>query len=378
MRAISRERRFTRRDPAIRIWGAAEHNLKNVDVSIPLGRFVVVTGVSGSGKSTLVEQVLYNNYLSRTGGGGIPGTCKKIEGFEQIGAMIHMGQETLTRSNRSNPATYLKIYDEIRRLFAATPDAKRLKIQPRHFSFNVAGGRCEKCRGTGTVTIEMHFMADVEVSCDVCEGRRFQAHILGLNFQGRNITRVLAQTVDEASSFFSGHSKIVKPLEILVSVGLGYLQLGQATSTLSGGEAQRLKLAAFLLEDKSQTRLGDGTTPQLPRLFLLDEPTTGLSSSDIKNLLRVINRLVTEGHTVVAIEHNLEFIANGEYVIDLGPEGGDGGGKLVAAGTPLTIATNKESFTGKELRALFGLPIDAGVGALRSVMRKAAASEMSG
>ncbi len=371
MRAMSRERRFTKHDAAIRIKGAREHNLQNLDVAIPLGRMVCVTGVSGSGKSTLVEDVLYNHYLRRRGEAVEAGACTRIDGFELIGAMMHMGQELPTRSMRSNPATYLKIYDDIRKLFASTAEAKRLGVTSRDFSFNVAGGRCEKCAGTGTVTIEMHFMADLEVPCDHCDGRRFQSHILAIRFARMNIDQVLDLTIDDAIKFFSHHKAILKRLDALSSVGLGYVRLGQTTSTLSGGEAQRLKIARFLLADLEPAPVNqNGKT--LPRMFLLDEPTTGLSSSDIRRLIRVLGRLVTEGNTLVVIEHNLEFIAHADYVIDLGPGGGEGGGKIIAAGPPLKVAAAEKSATGKELRRLFGLPVNAGGNAIRSAARSAA------
>ena len=373
MRAISRERRFTRRDPALRIVGAREHNLKSLDVRIPLGRMVCVTGVSGSGKSTLVEDVLYNNYLRRRGEAvSEVGACDRIEGLELVGEMVHMGQELPARSLRSNPATYLKIYDDIRRLFAQSNEARRLGIQPRHFSFNVDGGRCEKCHGAGTVTIEMHFMADLEVQCDACDGRRFQSHILAIRYQGRNVNEVLALTVDEARGFFIKSPAIARRLEALSAVGLGYLCLGQTTSTLSGGEAQRLKLARFLLADLEPVPMGQDGKP-LGRVFLLDEPTTGLSSADIRQLLRVLGRLVAEGNTLVVIEHHLEFIAHADYVIDLGPGGGDDGGRVVAAGPPLKVAAAARSLTGRELRRLFGLPASASAAVARSAKLRARA-----
>jgi excinuclease ABC subunit A len=373
LRTLSRERRFTRRDPALRIVGAREHNLKGLDVRIPLGRMVCVTGVSGSGKSTLVEDVLYNNYLRRRGEPvSEVGACDRIEGLELVGEMVHMGQELPARSLRSNPATYLKIYDDIRRLFAQSNEARRLGIQPRHFSFNVDGGRCDKCHGTGTVTIEMHFMADLEVQCDACDGRRFQSHILAIRYQGRNVNEVLALTVDEARAFFAKSPAVTRRLEALSAVGLGYLCLGQATSTLSGGEAQRLKLARFLLADLEPLPAGPEDKP-LGRVFLLDEPTTGLSSADIRQLLRVLGRLVAEGNTLVVIEHHLEFIAHADYVIDLGPGGGDDGGRVVAAGPPLKVAAAARSLTGRELRALFGLPAGAPAAAARSAKLRASA-----
>ena len=373
MRTLSRERRFTRRDPALRIVGAREHNLKGLDVRIPLGRMVCVTGVSGSGKSTLVEDVLYNNYLRRRGEPvSEVGACDRIEGLELVGEMVHMGQELPARSLRSNPATYLKIYDDIRRLFAQSNEARRLGIQPRHFSFNVDGGRCEKCHGTGTVTIEMHFMADLEVQCDACEGRRFQSHILAIRYQGRNVNEVLGLTVDEARAFFAKSPAVTRRLEALSAVGLGYLCLGQATSTLSGGEAQRLKLARFLLADLEPLPAGQDGKP-LGRVFLLDEPTTGLSSADIRQLLRVLTMLVAQGNTLVVIEHHLEFIAHADYVIDLGPGGGEDGGRVVAAGPPLKVAAAARSLTGRELRGLFGLPASAPGAAARSAKLRASA-----
>ena len=366
MRALARERRFSRRDPALSVVGAREHNLRGIDVRIPLGRMVCVTGVSGSGKSTLVEDVLYNNYLRRRGElVSDVGACVRIDGLELVGEMVHMGQELPARSLRSNPATYLKIYDDIRRLFAQSVEARRLGIQPGHFSFNVDGGRCEKCHGTGTLTIEMHFMADLEVQCDACDGRRFQSHILAIRYQAKNVNDVLALTVDEARAFFAKSPPITKRLDALSAVGLGYLCLGQTTSTLSGGEAQRLKLARFLLADLEPAPVTQNGK-RAGRVFLLDEPTTGLSFSDIRQLLRVLGRLTTEGNTLVVIEHNLEFIAHADYVIDLGPGGGDDGGRVVAAGPPLKIAASPRSSTGRELRRFFGLPLDAPRAAARS------------
>ena len=372
MRALARERRLNKHQPVIRIAGARENNLHNLDVAIPLGRLVCLTGVSGSGKSTLVESILYNNYLRQTGESvSDVGECDRIEGLEQIGEMVHMGQEMPTRSLRSNPATYLKIYDEIRKLFAASAEARRLGVKPRDFSFNVEGGRCDRCHGTGTVTIEMHFMADLEVKCDSCDGRRFQSHILAIRFQGRNVSEVLDLTIDEARAFFARYPAITRRLEPLSAVGLGYLQLGQTTSTLSGGEAQRLKLARFLLADLEPPATANNGK-SLPRMFLLDEPTTGLASEDIRRLLRVLARLVAEGNTLVVIEHNLEFIAHADYIIDLGPGGGDEGGRVVTAGDPLAVATCEKSQTGKELRRLFGLPVEAGARTIKSALRSAA------
>jgi excinuclease ABC subunit A len=285
---------------------------------------------------------------------------------------VHVGQELPARSLRSNPATYLKVYDEIRKLLAAGPEARRLRIKPRDFSFNVDGGRCEKCHGTGTVTIEMHFMADLEVKCEACDGRRFQNHILAIRLGGRNISELLDLTADEALQVFINYPAITRRLEPLSAVGLGYIQLGQPTSTLSGGEAQRLKLARFLLADLEPPRTNsDGKV--LPRMFLLDEPTTGLASSDIERLLRVLLRLVADGNTLVVIEHNLEFMARADYIIDLGPGGGDEGGRVVVAGDPLKVAACERSRTGRELREMFGLPHKAAA-TIESAKREALGS----
>ncbi len=371
MRALARERRWSKNDPALRIVGAREHNLKDLDAMIPLGRMVCVTGVSGSGKSTLVEHVLYNHYLRSRGEAAEAGACGGIEGFELVGAMVHLGQELPTRSMRSNPATYLKAYDEIRALFAATAEARRLGIRPRDFSFNVAGGRCERCNGAGTVTVEMHFMADLEVRCDTCDGRRFKSHVLAIRYQGLNIGQVLDLTAAGAIGFFGRHRPIVRRLEALCAVGLGYVRLGQATSTLSGGEAQRLKIARFLLADLEPPPV-NGSGKKLGRVFLLDEPTTGLSSFDIRRLIKALSRLVAEGNTLVVIEHNLEFIAYADYVIDLGPGGGEDGGRVVVAGGPLQIAASSRSLTGRELRRLFGLPLEGASRVVRSAIRTAA------
>jgi excinuclease ABC subunit A len=371
LRAVSRQRRNLK-EAKVRIVGARENNLRNLNVAIPLGRMVCVTGVSGSGKSTLVESVLYNNYLRSTGQAvSDVGACDRIEGLASIGEMVHMGQELPARSLRSNPATYLKVYDEIRKLFSASAEARRLRIKPRDFSFNVEGGRCTKCQGTGTVTIEMHFMADLEVKCEACDGRRFQSHILAIRLRGRNVSELLDLTVDEACSFFDKHPAITRRLEPLSAVGLGYLQLGQPTSTLSGGEAQRLKLARFLLADLEPPQVNE-KGERLPRMFLLDEPTTGLASSDIRRLLRVLSRLVAEGNTLVVIEHNLEFIAHADYIVDLGPGGGDEGGRLVVTGDPVQVASSERSPTGRELRSFFGLPQKARPAAIKLALRAAA------
>ncbi|HEY2772945.1 MAG TPA: excinuclease ABC subunit UvrA [Candidatus Binatia bacterium] len=331
---------------AVVIRGAAENNLDIDRVEIPLGRFVCVTGVSGSGKSTLVEQVLHENWLLRKGlGGHDAGKVAGIDGFEKLDDVMMMSQAAIGRSARSNPATYLKAYDEIRKLFAATPQARRAKITAGAFSFNTAGGRCEHCQGTGITTLEMHFMADIDVPCDECGGRRFKPTVLEVRYRERNINEVLAMTVDEAAEFFADRSAIATRLQCLRSVGLGYLTLGQSTSTLSGGEAQRLKLAGFLVEEKR----GRGS------LFIFDEPTTGLHLQDIHTLIGVLDGLVARGHSVLVVEHHTDFIAHADWVIDLGPEGGDKGGRVVVAGTPLDVAGCPESHTGAELKRLLGL-----------------------
>ena len=328
------------------IRGARENNLAIDRVEIPLGRFVCVTGVSGSGKSTLVEQVLHENWLLQRGlGGHEAGRCEGIDGFEKIDDVLMMSQAAIGRSARSNPATYLKAYDEIRKLFAATPAARRTKITPGAFSFNTPGGRCEHCQGTGITTLEMHFMADIEVPCDECGGRRFKNNVLDVRYHDRNINEVLAMTVDEAAEFFADRQAIHTRLACLRSVGLGYLTLGQSTSTLSGGEAQRLKLAGFLVEEKR----GRGS------LFIFDEPTTGLHLQDIHTLIGVLDGLVARGHSVLVVEHHTDFIAHADWVIDLGPEGGDKGGRLVVAGPPLEVARCEKSHTGAELKSLLGL-----------------------
>jgi excinuclease ABC subunit A len=328
------------------IRGAKENNLSIDRVEIPLGRFVCVTGVSGSGKSTLVEQVLHENWLLQRGlGGHDAGRCAGIDGFEKLDDVLMMSQASIGRSARSNPVTYLKAYDDIRKLFAATPQARRGKITPGFFSFNTPGGRCEHCQGTGITTLEMHFMADIEVPCDECGGRRFKHAVLEVRYHDRNINEVLAMTVDQAAEFFADRASVAAKLQCLRSVGLGYLTLGQSTSTLSGGEAQRLKLAGFLVEEKR----GRGA------LFIFDEPTTGLHLQDIHTLIGVLDGLVVRGHSVLVVEHHTDFIAHADWVIDLGPEGGDKGGRLVAAGTPLDVASCEASHTGAELKRLLGL-----------------------
>ncbi len=320
--------------------GARQFNLKNITVEIPIGLLVCVTGVSGSGKSTLVYETLYKALARLVNRAAvIPGAHDSIEGWERIDRVVMVDQSPIGRTPRSNPATYTKVFDDIRRLFAATPEARVRGFGPGRFSFNTREGRCEKCKGSGVLTIEMHFMSDVHITCDVCKGRRFDRETLEVTYKGKNITEVLDMTIDEALAFFRDIPSVARRLQTLVDVGLGYLTLGQPATTLSGGEAQRVKLAAEL------SRGGQGRT-----LYILDEPTTGLSASDVHVLLKVLNRLVERGNTVVVIEHNIEVIKTADWVIDLGPEGGEEGGEVVAIGTPEDIARMSRSHTGRFLR----------------------------
>jgi excinuclease ABC subunit A len=335
---------------ALRIAGARQHNLKNVDVSIPLGMLVTITGVSGSGKSTLIRDCLYNRYQREYRGvsGLDVGKISALEGVEQIYDMQFVDQSPIGRSTRSNPATYVKAWDEIRKLLSETTGAKLNGITAGMFSFNTTGGRCDTCEGAGTVSIDMQFLADVEVICDKCGGRRFNDQVMKVTYRNKNVNDILNMTVDEATRFFVDKRAILKKLAALRSVGLGYLRLGQSTDSLSGGEAQRLKLASFLSEN-AKTEAG--------RLFLFDEPTTGLHWSDVNQLIRTFRDLIDRGNSVVVIEHNLQLIEAADYVIDLGPEGGDAGGEVVAAGSPEEIAANPRSVTGKYLAAATAQPV---------------------
>lgn len=327
------------KDKYITVHGARENNLKNIDVKIPLGLFVCVTGVSGSGKSTLVDDILYKTlskklYRSQEK----PGKVDKIEGIEHIDKVIIIDQSPIGRTPRSNPATYTGAFTPIRELFAQTRDAKMYGYTPGRFSFNVKGGRCEACQGDGIIKIEMHFLPDVYVPCEECKGNRYSPSTLDVRFKGKNISDVLEMTVEEACNFFENIPAISKKLQFLYDVGLGYVKLGQSATTLSGGEAQRVKLATEL------SRRATGKT-----LYILDEPTTGLHFDDTAKLLEVLQRLVSSGNTVLLIEHNMDVIKSADYIIDLGPEGGVGGGNVVACGTPEQIALTKESHTGKFL-----------------------------
>ena len=322
--------------------GAAEHNLKDIEVAFPLGRLISVTGVSGSGKSTLVNEVLHKAVARELyGTTGRPGRHAAIEGVEHLDKVIAIDQSPIGRTPRSNPATYTKLFDPIRELFAATTDARARGYKPGRFSFNVRGGRCEACQGGGQIRIEMHFLPDVFVTCDQCRGQRYNRETLEVHFKGLSIAEVLDLTVQQAREVFAAHPKIVRILDTLVAVGLGYVHLGQPATTLSGGEAQRVKLSREL------AKRATGRT-----LYLLDEPTTGLHFDDVNKLLRVLHALVDRGNTVVVIEHNLDVIKTADWVIDLGPEGGEGGGEVVVAGTPDEVARCKGSYTGQFLKRI--------------------------
>ena len=325
---------------ALSVRGATENNLKDVDVSIPLGTLTCVTGVSGSGKSSLVGEVINKTLLGRLNHARTrPGACKTVEGIEHLDKVIDIDQSPIGRTPRSNPATYTGLFNDIRDLFAATNDAKIRGYGPGRFSFNVKGGRCEACCGDGLVKNEMHFLADVYVPCEVCHGQRYNRETLEVQYKGKNIAQVLDMTADEAVEFFENQPKIHRKAQTLVEVGLGYVKLGQSSTTLSGGEAQRVKLATEL------ARVSTGRT-----IYVLDEPTTGLHAADVHKLIDVLQQLVEAGNTVLVIEHNLDVIKTADHIIDLGPEGGDGGGYVVAAGTPEEVAQVPESYTGQYLK----------------------------
>ena len=324
----------------IEIKGAKENNLKNINVKFPLGTFTCVTGVSGSGKSTLVNQILtrilYQHvYNSKEK----PGKYKSVKGLENIDKIVHISQSPIGRTPRSNPATYVGVFDDIREVFAQTKEAKMLGYDKGRFSFNVKGGRCEACWGEGVKKIEMHFLPDVYVPCEVCHGARYNTESLKIKFKDKNISEVLDMRVSEALKFFENHPKIKRKLQVMEDVGLGYIKLGQPAPTLSGGEASRVKLAKELQKK-----------PTGKTLFVMDEPTTGLHSHDIKKLLAIINKIVDNKDSVIVIEHNLDMIKTADYIIDLGPEGGDKGGEIIATGTPEEVAKIKESHTGRYLK----------------------------
>jgi excinuclease ABC subunit A len=339
---VPRERRTPDKSRQITVKGAAEHNLRNIDVTFPLGCFVAVSGVSGSGKSTLVNDILYRAlakelHNART----VPGRHRTVTGMQQLDKVVHVDQGPIGRTPRSNPATYTGVFDHVRKLFAATTEAKIRGYQPGRFSFNVKGGRCEACSGDGTIKIEMQFLPDVYVPCEVCHGARYNTDTLQVHYKGKSIAEVLDMPIEEAAEFFEAVPAIHRHLKTLNEVGLGYVRLGQPATTLSGGEAQRVKLASEL------QRRSTGRT-----IYVLDEPTTGLHFEDISKLLGVLSRLVAGGNTVIVIEHNLDVIKSADWVIDMGPEGGSGGGTVLVTGSPEKVAANDKSYTGKFLKAL--------------------------
>ena len=334
------EKRRKGNKKSIEIKGATENNLKNVSVKFPLGVFTCITGVSGSGKSTLINEVLYKNIAQKLNGASEkPGKCKEIKGIENIDKIINIDQSPIGRTPRSNPATYTGAFDLIRDIFAGTNEAKIRGYEKGRFSFNVSGGRCESCNGDGVHKIEMHFLPDVYVPCEVCKGKRYNRETLEVKYKGKNIADVLDMTVEEALEFFSNIPKIKQKIQTLYDVGLGYIKLGQPSTTLSGGEAQRVKLATEL------SKRATGKT-----LYILDEPTTGLHIADVHRLVDILQRLVDTGNTIIVIEHNLDLIKTCDHIIDLGPEGGDAGGEVVAIGTPEQICKNERSYTGKFLK----------------------------
>ncbi len=326
----------------LKIFGASQNNLKNIDVEIPLGEFVCVTGVSGSGKSSLVNEILYNYLASKLNGAKErPGKFRSITGASELDKVISIDQSPIGRTPRSNPATYTGVFNDIRQLFASTQDAKLRGFTPSRFSFNVKGGRCEACEGDGIIKIEMNFLPDVYVPCEVCKGKRYNRETLEVKYKGKSIYDVLEMTVEEGVSFFGNFPKIARKLQTLQDVGLGYIKIGQPATTLSGGEAQRVKLAA---------ELGKRATGRT--IYILDEPTTGLHTADVHMLIKVLQRLVDGGNTVVVIEHNLDLIKTADWIIDLGPEGGDAGGRIVTCGTPEHVAEVPESYTGQYLKKM--------------------------
>jgi excinuclease ABC subunit A len=336
----------TRHKPAgkfLRLYGATLHNLKNLDLMLPLGMLTVITGVSGSGKSTLVHNVLFKTLAAKRNGGSIKEFCDRLEGDQNIQDVVIVDQSPIGRTPRSNPATYMKAFDAIREMFADTPDAKRRGFAAGHFSFNVPGGRCETCQGDGTVTVEMQFLADVELICEECRGQRFKSSVLDVKYHGKNVHDVLEMTVREALAFFVNVPKVTSKLRVLNEIGLGYLRLGQSATTLSGGEAQRLKLASHLTRTENQGIL-----------YILDEPTTGLHYDDIAKLLAAFRKLLESGASLLVIEHNLDVIKSADWLIDLGPEGGEEGGRIVATGTPEQVARNTQSHTGRYLARVLG------------------------
>lgn len=337
------EYRKTDKDNVLRVIGASENNLKNIDVEVPLSEFVTVTGVSGSGKSTLVNEIIYKSLAQKINKSKYkPGKRKAVEGIENIDKVVVIDQSPIGRTPRSNPATYTGTFDLIRDVFAMTQEAKMRGYQKGRFSFNVKGGRCEACKGDGILKVEMHFLPDVYVPCEVCKGKRYNRETLEVKFKDKTIADVLDMTVEEGLKFFENQPRIARKLQTLYDVGLGYIKIGQSSTELSGGEAQRVKLATEL------SKKSTGRT-----IYILDEPTTGLHSHDVAKLIKVLNTLVDQNNSVLVIEHNLDVIKQSDYIIDLGPEGGDMGGTIVATGTPIEVAKNKKSYTGKFLREIF-------------------------
>ncbi|MBQ1468295.1 MAG: ATP-binding cassette domain-containing protein, partial [Solobacterium sp.] len=324
----------------VEVIGAAENNLKEINVKFPLGKLILVTGVSGSGKSTLVHEVVMKAVRQNRGRTKIkPGKFKKIKGLDNIDKLVQIDQDPIGRTPRSNPATYTSVFDDIREVFANTPEARMRGYDKGRFSFNVKGGRCEACQGDGIKTISMNFLPDVYVPCEVCHGKRYNEETLQCTFKGKNIYDVLEMTVEEALTLFANHPKIRNKLQTLNDVGLSYIKLGQSSTTLSGGEAQRVKLASELQKK-----------PTGKTVYILDEPTTGLHTDDVKRLIAVLERIVDSGNTVIVIEHNLDVIKCADWIIDLGPEGGDNGGTVVVEGTPETVADYEPSWTGQDLK----------------------------
>lgn len=345
---MPRERRPFVQDHKLVIKGAAENNLKNIDVEIPLGVFTCVTGVSGSGKSSLINEILYKRLAKELNRAKTrAGRHEEMLGLEKLDKVINIDQSPIGRTPRSNPATYTGLFDMIRDVFAQTTEAKVRGYQKGRFSFNVKGGRCEACSGDGIVKIEMHFLPDIYVPCEVCHGKRYNRETLEVKYKGKTISDVLDMTVEEALQFFENIPRIKNKLQTLYDVGLSYVQLGQSSTTLSGGEAQRVKLATEL------SRKSTGKT-----VYILDEPTTGLHTADVHKLVQILQRLTEGGNTVIVIEHNLDVIKTADYIIDLGPEGGDGGGTIVAVGTPEEICRVSASYTGKYLKPLLDAKVE--------------------
>ncbi len=341
-----------RREPGkewLRLRGARIHNLKGVDCDIPLGMLVCVTGVSGSGKSTLVHDVLFravSQALGKNEGSDPTNLYRELKGVDRLNDVVLVDQAPIGRTPRSNPITYIKAFDSIRELFASQPEAQRRGYAAGHFSFNVPGGRCDVCEGDGTVTVEMQFLADVELPCEECNGTRYKSSVLEIKYKGKNIHEVLAMTVKEALRFFTGHPRILDKIAVLDEVGLGYVRLGQSATTLSGGEAQRVKLAAHLSSGRSASASSAAKAVRSRVLYILDEPTTGLHFDDVSKLLTAFRKLIDGGGSLLVIEHNLDVIKSADWVIDLGPEGGSAGGQIVATGTPEQIAQAPNSHTG--------------------------------